>query len=112
MRTARKAQAAQFAANAIAEQLNAWKFDHGYGRPAQIVDLHLPTEAVTRRLSDMTDAELGALEARMITMPATTRQFGVGADFLAAPRPRAPKRLNLIEFTRAKILGPRSATCQ
>jgi thymidine phosphorylase len=35
------------------------------------VDLHLTTEAITRRLSDMTDAELAALEARMITIPAT-----------------------------------------
>ena len=40
--------------------------DRGYGRPAQSVDLHLTAEAVTRRLSDMTDAELAALEARMI----------------------------------------------
>jgi hypothetical protein len=40
--------------------------DRGYGRPAQSVDLHLTTEAITRRLSDMTDAELAALEARMI----------------------------------------------
>jgi hypothetical protein len=27
-------------------------------------------DAITKRLSDMTDAELAALEARMITMPA------------------------------------------
>jgi hypothetical protein len=40
--------------------------DRGYGRPAQSVDLHLTTEAITRRLSAMTDAELAALEARMI----------------------------------------------
>ena len=40
--------------------------DRGYGRPAQSLDLHLTAEAVTRRLSDMTDAELAALEARMI----------------------------------------------
>jgi len=40
--------------------------DRGYGRPAQSVDLHLSTEAITKRLSDMTDAELAALEARMI----------------------------------------------
>jgi hypothetical protein len=52
--------------NAAVELLN-----RGYGRPAQSVDLHLTTEAITRRLSDMTDAELGALEARMITIPAT-----------------------------------------
>ena len=52
--------------NAAVELLN-----RGYGRPAQSVDLHLTTEAITRRLSDMTDAELAALEARMITLPAT-----------------------------------------
>jgi hypothetical protein len=37
--------------------------NRGYGRKS--VDLHLTTEAVTRRLSDMTDAELAALEARI-----------------------------------------------
>ncbi len=52
--------------NAGVELLN-----RGYGRPAQSVDLHLTTEAITRRLSDMTDAELAALEARMITIPGT-----------------------------------------
>jgi hypothetical protein len=52
--------------NAAVELLN-----RGYGRPAQSVDLHLTTEAVTRRLSDMTDAELAALEARMITVSPT-----------------------------------------
>jgi hypothetical protein len=40
--------------------------DRGYGRPAQSLDLHLTAEAVTRRLSDMSDAELAALEQRMI----------------------------------------------
>jgi hypothetical protein len=40
--------------------------DRGYGRPAQSLDVHLSTEAITRRLSDMTDAELAALEQRMI----------------------------------------------
>ena len=40
--------------------------DRGYGRPAQSLDLHLTAEAVTRRLSDMSDAELAALEARMV----------------------------------------------
>ena len=29
-------------------------------------DLHLSADAITKRLSDMTDAELAALEARMI----------------------------------------------
>jgi hypothetical protein len=33
--------------------------------------LHLSAEAITKRLSDMTDAELAALEARMITIPAS-----------------------------------------
>jgi hypothetical protein len=40
--------------------------DRGFGRPAQSVDLHLTAEAITRRLSDMSDAELAALEQRMI----------------------------------------------
>jgi hypothetical protein len=42
--------------------------DRGYGRPAQSLDLHLSADAITKRLSDMTDAELAALEARMITL--------------------------------------------
>ena len=45
--------------------------DRGYGRPAQSLDLHLSADAITKRLSDMTDAELAALEARMITLPAS-----------------------------------------
>jgi hypothetical protein len=45
--------------------------DRGYGRPAQSLDLHLSADAITKRLSDMTDADLAALEARMITIPAT-----------------------------------------
>jgi hypothetical protein len=40
--------------------------DRGYGRPAQSLDLHLSADAITKRLSAMTDAELAALEARMI----------------------------------------------
>jgi hypothetical protein len=40
--------------------------DRGYGRPAQSLDLHLSADAITKRISDMTDAELAALEARMI----------------------------------------------
>ena len=42
--------------------------DRGYGRPAQSLDLHLSTDAITKRLNDMTDAELAALEQRMITI--------------------------------------------
>ena len=40
--------------------------DRGYGRPAQSLDLHLSADAITKRLSDMSDAELAALEARII----------------------------------------------
>ena len=40
--------------------------DRGYGRPAQSLDFHLSADAITKRLSDMTDAELAALEQRMI----------------------------------------------
>jgi hypothetical protein len=47
--------------NAAVELLN-----RGYGRPAQSLDLHLSADTITKRLSDMTDAELAALEQRMI----------------------------------------------
>ena len=40
--------------------------DRGYGRPAQSLDLHLSADAITKRLGDMSDAELAALEQRMI----------------------------------------------
>jgi hypothetical protein len=40
--------------------------DRGYGRPAQSLDLHLSADAITKRLSDMSDVELAALEQRMI----------------------------------------------
>ena len=40
--------------------------NRGYGRPAQSLDLHLSADAITKRLTDMTDSELAALEARMI----------------------------------------------
>jgi hypothetical protein len=40
--------------------------DRGYGRPAQSLDLHLSADAIMKRFSDMSDAELAALEARMI----------------------------------------------
>jgi len=40
--------------------------DRGYGRPAQSLDLHLSADAITKRLSDMFDGELAALEQRMI----------------------------------------------
>jgi hypothetical protein len=43
--------------------------DRGYGRPAQSLDLNLSADAIAKRLSDMSDAELAALEARMITIP-------------------------------------------
>jgi hypothetical protein len=32
--------------------------DRGYGRPAQSLDLHLSADAIMKRLSDMSDAEL------------------------------------------------------
>lgn len=31
--------------------------DRGYGRPAQSLDLHLSADAITKRLSDMSDSE-------------------------------------------------------
>jgi hypothetical protein len=55
--------------------------DRGYGRPAQSLDPHLSTEAITKRLSDMSDAELATLEQRMIAaapivLEATAGVFG------------------------------------
>ena len=57
--------------------------DRGYGRPAQSLDLHLSADAITKRLSDMTDAELAALEARMIAaapivLEATSEAYDAG----------------------------------
>ena len=40
--------------------------------------MHLSADAITKRLSDMTDGELAALEARMITIPATLALEHVG----------------------------------
>jgi hypothetical protein len=39
--------------------------------------LHLTTEAITRRLSDMTDADLATLEARMIAVLEATSEVSV-----------------------------------
>jgi hypothetical protein len=39
--------------------------DRGYGRAARSLDLHLSADAITKRLPT-TDAELAALEQRMI----------------------------------------------
>jgi hypothetical protein len=58
--------------------------DRGYGRPAQSVDLHLTADAITKRLSDMSDAGLAALEARMIAAAPlvleVTANDGAGAN--------------------------------
>jgi hypothetical protein len=45
--------------------------DRGFGRPAQSVDLNLTADAISKRLSELSNAELAALEARMIALPAT-----------------------------------------
>jgi hypothetical protein len=49
--------------------------DRGYGRPAQSLDLHLSADAITKRLSDMTDVELAALEARLLPHRLCWRQL-------------------------------------
>ena len=54
--------------------------DRGYGRPAQSLDLHLSADAITKRLSDMTDAELAALEARMIAAAPIVLEATADAD--------------------------------
>jgi hypothetical protein len=54
--------------------------DRGYGRPAQSLDLHLSADAITKRLSDMTDAELASLEARMIASAPVVIEAEVSDD--------------------------------
>jgi hypothetical protein len=55
--------------------------DRGYGRPAQSLDLHLSADAITKRLSDMTDAELAALEQRMVAAaPIVIEAMAEGPD--------------------------------
>ena len=54
--------------------------DRGYGRPAQSLDLHLSADAITKRLSDMTDAELAALEARMLAPTPIVLEATADAD--------------------------------
>ena len=44
--------------------------DRGFGRPAQSVELNFTADAVSKRLSELSNAELVALEARMIAIPA------------------------------------------
>jgi hypothetical protein len=68
--------------------------DRGYGRPAQSLDLHLSADAITKRLSDMTDAELAALEARMIAAAPivleATAEVSDDADDVEDSPPDAP----------------------
>jgi hypothetical protein len=54
--------------------------DRGFGRPAQSVDLNLTADVVSRRLSELSDAELAALEARMIALPANLALEAFPAD--------------------------------
>jgi hypothetical protein len=42
----------------------------GYGRPTPSLDVHRPMR-LSKRVSDMSDAELAALEARMLEISAT-----------------------------------------
>jgi hypothetical protein len=44
------------------------------------VDLHLTAEAITRRLSDMSDAELAALEQRMVAVTPISTVIDVTAN--------------------------------
>ena len=68
--------------------------DRGYGRPAQSLDLHLSADAITKRLSDMTDAELAALEQRIIA--AAPIVLEATADVVGrCRRRRIPRRMPL-----------------
>ena len=42
--------------------------DRGFGRPAQSMELNLTADVLSRRLNEMTDAELIVLEQRMIAL--------------------------------------------
>ena len=68
--------------------------NRGYGRPAQSLDLHLSADAITKRLSDMTDAELAALEQRMIAAAPivleATAEVSDDAGDVEDSRPDAP----------------------
>src|SRR4029077_15648724 len=65
--------------------------DRGDGRPAQSLDLHLSADAITKRLSDMTDAELAALEQRMIAAaPIVIEHAEVSDDDVEDSPPDAP----------------------
>jgi hypothetical protein len=54
--------------------------DRGFGRPAQSVDFNLTADVVSKRLSELSDAELTALEARMIALPANLALEAFPAD--------------------------------
>ena len=73
--------------------------DRGYGRPAQSLDLHLSADAITKRLSDKTDAELAALEQRMIAAAPivleATAEVPDDACELADGDVRIPRRMPL-----------------
>ena len=63
-------------AKTIIRPRNAYRRCAGQG-----TDLHLAADAITRRLSDMTNAELSALEARTIAIPASLAlEASAGAD--------------------------------
>ena len=76
--------------------------DRGYGRPAQSLDLHLSADAITKRLSDMTDAQLAALEARMIAAaPIVLEQLRNCRTMQASdrmPTLRIPRRIPLPDW--------------
>ena len=92
-RTATRIRRAYAAATAL--------LDRGYGRPAQSLDLHLSADAITKRLSDMTDAELAALEARMIAAAPIVLEATAEAPDDAGELPdddaRIPRRMPLPE---------------
>ena len=90
--------------------------DRGYGRPAQSLDLHLSTEAITKRLSDMTDAELAALEQRMIAAaPIVLEATAEEASYrMVTPTPRSTASVWVTTRQRAtarRALGAKRGHC-
>ena len=86
--------------------------DRGYGRPAQSLDLHLSADAITKRPSDVTDAELAALEQRMIAAAPTALEATAEVSDDAEATSRIPRRMPLPDPALAQNSVRGLARCQ
>ena len=86
--------------------------DRGYGRPAQSLDLHLSADAITKRLSDMTDAELAALEQRMIAAAPIVLEATAEVSDGAGEPSRIPRRMLLPDSSLTQNSSAALTRCQ